>query len=95
MNDPHPDSDVRTPEEKQKPSTRQPDIPAAPNRKKRTSMHDGIAVWCDCCSCKAEPYWAELAEELGIDLGDDYEKEDGDPTATASTASGTLQPRID
>jgi hypothetical protein len=21
------------------------------------SMHEDIAVWCDCCSCKAEPYW--------------------------------------
>lgn len=42
--------------------------------KKSISMHDGIAVWCDCCSCEAEPYWAELAEEMGIDLGSDYEK---------------------
>jgi len=23
------------------------------------SMHDGVAVWCDCCSCEAEPYWVE------------------------------------
>lgn len=37
------------------------------------SMHDGIAVWCDCCSCEAEPYWQAVAEELGIDLGSDYE----------------------
>ena len=40
------------------------------------SMHDGIAVWCDCCSCEAEPYWAELAEEMGVDLGSNYEKVD-------------------
>ena len=40
------------------------------------SMHDGIAVWCDCCSCEAEPYWVAVAEEMGIDLGSDYE----DPT---------------
>lgn len=45
-------------------------------RKKGLSMHDGIAVWCDCCSCEAEPYWAELAEEMGIDLGSNYEKND-------------------
>ena len=43
-------------------------------RQKSISMHDGIAVWCDCCSCEAEPYWAELAEEMGIDLGSDYEE---------------------
>ena len=23
------------------------------------SMHDGVEVWCDCCSCEAEPYWIE------------------------------------
>ncbi len=39
------------------------------------SMHDGIAVWCDCCSCEMEPYWQEAAEKLGIDLGSDYEDE--------------------
>ena len=22
-------------------------------------MHDGVEVWCDCCSCEAEPYWVE------------------------------------
>lgn len=44
--------------------------------RKRVNMHEGIAVWCDCCSCEAEPYWAAVAEELGIDLGD-YEDEDG------------------
>jgi hypothetical protein len=47
--------------------------PAGQPAKKRTSMHDGIAAWCDCCSCEAEPYWVEVAEELGIDLGSDYE----------------------
>lgn len=45
--------------------------------RKRTSMHEGIAVWADCCSCEAEPRWAELAEELGIDLGD-YEDEESE-----------------
>ena len=47
-------------------------------RKRRSmSMHDGIAVWCDCCSCEAEPYWAELAGDMGIDLGSDYEDDAG------------------
>lgn len=45
-----------------------------PRAGKRISMHEGIAVWCDCCSCAAEPYWLEVAEELGIDLGSDYEE---------------------
>ena len=51
--------------------------PAAPKRKgrKSKSMHDGIAVWCDCCSCEAEPYWAELADEMGVELYNDYEEE--------------------
>ena len=34
----------------------------------RLSMHEGVTVWCDCCSCEAEPYWADVAGELGIDL---------------------------
>jgi hypothetical protein len=42
-------------------------------RGRRLSMHDGIASWCDCCSCEAEPYWVAVAEELGVDLGSDYE----------------------
>ncbi len=48
---------------------------AAPTKRRRISMHEGIAVWCDCCSCAAEPYWLEVAEELGVDLGSDYEEE--------------------
>jgi hypothetical protein len=47
--------------------------PSGLRRRKPISMHEGIAVWCDCCSCEAEPYWAEIAEEMGIDLGSDYE----------------------
>jgi hypothetical protein len=23
------------------------------------SMHADVPVWCDCCSCEAEPYWVE------------------------------------
>ena len=34
------------------------------------SMHDGIGIWCDCCSCEAEERWAALADEMGIDLSD-------------------------
>ena len=34
------------------------------------SMHDGIAVWCDCCSCEMEPYWAEVAREMGVEFSD-------------------------
>ena len=26
------------------------------------SMHDGVEVWCDCCSCEAEPYWTEAMQ---------------------------------
>jgi hypothetical protein len=36
------------------------------------SMHDGIAIWCDCCSCEMEPYWAEVAREMGV-VFSDYE----------------------
>lgn len=39
------------------------------------SMHEGVAVWCDCCSCEIEPYWQAVADELGIDLGSDYESD--------------------
>lgn len=34
------------------------------------SMHDGIAVWCDCCSCEMEPYWEEIAREMGFEFSD-------------------------
>ena len=47
--------------------------PAAANRQPKTmskSMHDGIAVWCDCCSCEMEPYWAEVAREMGVEFSD-------------------------
>ncbi|GAA5216964.1 hypothetical protein ACFSJ3_12965 [Corallincola platygyrae] len=41
-------------------------------RPKRTgsNMHEGIGDWCDTCVCEAEPYWAEVADELGISLSD-------------------------
>jgi hypothetical protein len=53
-------------------------VPGDSGSRRRLSMHEGIASWCDCCSCEAEPYWVEVAEELGIDLGSDYE--DAPPT---------------
>lgn len=49
-----------------------PDAPGKPG-KKRANMHEGIAVWCDCCSCEAEPYWVEIGKEMGIDMSNDYE----------------------
>jgi hypothetical protein len=27
------------------------------------SMHDGVEVWYDCCSCEAEPYWIEAMKD--------------------------------
>jgi hypothetical protein len=57
-----------------------------PEKRRSLSMHDGIAPWCDCCSCEAEPYWQEVAGELGIDLGSDYEDTEG--TDTRSRRSG-------
>jgi len=35
-------------------------VPAA-GKKRSKSMHEGVAVWHDCCSCEAEPYWQDLA----------------------------------
>lgn len=50
--------------------------PAPRSRERRAkSMHEGVAPWCDCCSCEIEPYWAEVAAEMGVDLGSDYEPE--------------------
>jgi len=43
-----------------------PDIETDSERHGRAdmSMHDGVEVSCDCCSCEAEPYWLEaFAEE--------------------------------
>lgn len=45
-------------------------IPESDNgvQQEKMSMHEGIADWCDCCVCEAEPYWLEVAEEMGIDM---------------------------
>lgn len=36
---------------------------AQAEQKKSISMHEDIPVWCDCCSCEAEPYWIEAMAE--------------------------------
>ena len=68
--------DTRNPEAAQRADSTSRVTPAAPAGKrpgKSPSMHEGIAVWCDCCSCEAEPYWVEIAKEMGMELGSDYE----------------------
>ena len=48
-------------------------LSATPAEKKggmRLSMHDGVDVWCDCCSCEAEPYWIAAGENTGISSRD-------------------------
>lgn len=74
MNDAHRDSKVnrRTKDGEELPET-PARAPSATDRRRSLSMHEGIAVWCDCCSCEAEPYWVEAAEAMGMDLGSDYE----------------------
>lgn len=37
--------------------------PGTPAPRKSPSMHEDVPVWYDCCSCEAEPYWAELADQ--------------------------------
>ncbi|MCG6897766.1 MAG: hypothetical protein LJE60_11775 [Thiocapsa sp.] len=43
---------------------------AKPGRRS-LSMHEGVPVWCDCCSCEAEPYWVEA---MGMDPGSNDEQ---------------------
>ena len=33
------------------------------------SMHANVPVWCDCCSCEAEPYWVEAMGNQEADDG--------------------------
>jgi hypothetical protein len=73
-----PHAEVRPPAE----STQQAAVPLDGKKRKRTSMHDGIAIWCDCCSCEAEPRWVEVGKELGIDMSD-YEDADAEPPGAA------------
>jgi hypothetical protein len=62
--------EFETDDEDEKRGASQPAVPAEKKGTMRLSMHDGVAVWCDCCSCEAEPYWLAVAEEPGIDLSD-------------------------
>lgn len=39
----------------------------APGRGSGISMHEGVEVWCDCCSCEAEPYWIEAMQGPNAD----------------------------
>jgi len=74
MTDTHRRSETRAPEEMVETVSQHPgSVPADRSRKRSLSMHEGIAVWCDCRSCEAEPYWVEIAEEMGVDPGSDYE----------------------
>ena len=34
------------------------------------SMHANVPVWCDCCTCEAEPYWVEAMHETENGTGD-------------------------
>jgi hypothetical protein len=44
---------------------------AAPGKGDSLSMHADVPVWCDCCTCEAEPYWVEAFsdEEADSDSG--------------------------
>ena len=44
--------------------SRQIDDSQTENSGMSKSMHDGVEVWCDCCSCEAEPYWVEALKEI-------------------------------
>jgi hypothetical protein len=47
-------------------TTREKSKPGQDKSTMSKSMHDGVEIWCDCCSCEAEPYWVEAMR--------DYEK---------------------
>ncbi|MCG6862530.1 MAG: hypothetical protein LJE70_14815 [Chromatiaceae bacterium] len=77
MTDSHSGSEILRPAEKSESASQRPaSVSPERRRKKSPSMHEGIAVWCDCCSCEAEPYWVEIAKEMGMELGSDYEDAD-------------------
>lgn len=89
MSDSQTDAGIRGDVASQAPSTALPQPPAGKEKRKRLNMHDGIAVWCDCCSCEAEPRWIEVAKEMGIDLS---EYEDDDDTSTETGESKAVAP---
>lgn len=43
-----------------------PDGPTKSSGGMSLSMHDGVEVWCDCCSCEAEPYWLAAFEKEDV-----------------------------
>ena len=73
MDDPRKNSNTAT-EECRKASNSQSSSPTK-KKKKHISMHEGIGAWADCCSCEAEPYWRELADEMGVDFNE-YEEDE-------------------
>jgi len=77
MTNSNPSLETSDTNEKTHAESRSKSPPSKGRRKKSISMHEGIAVWCDCCSCEAEPYWVEIAAEMGMELGSDYEDEEG------------------
>jgi hypothetical protein len=44
-------------------------VSAGTVEKKRDSlsMHADVPVWCDCCTCEAEPYWVEAFRDEDTD----------------------------
>lgn len=40
------------------------DTAAEQQRGNEPSMHNKVDVWCDCCSCEAEPYWLEAMQAV-------------------------------
>ncbi len=64
-------SDSQTPKEADsEAATAEPTLtPAERDGRMRLSMHDGVAVSCDCCSCEAEPYWLASAEAADSEQG--------------------------
>ncbi len=61
--------------------------PSKKGKKKHISMHEGIGAWADCCSCEAEPYWREHAEEMGVDFNE-YEEEEYEQEEAAKPPAG-------
>ncbi len=64
MNAPYPESATGNPDELEETSDRCLLVPDERTAGMHLSMHDGVAVWCDCCSCEAEPYWTAAAPSV-------------------------------
>ena len=62
MRDFHPEPDNSRDEKNTQAESASPRVPRTGGKAKRSlSMHDGVPVWYDCCSCEAEPYWLAVA----------------------------------